>query len=58
MFIQLNNIYKGVNKMEYLEQLIQELEKSLANRYIGDDDYIESLEQDITTRMNIVHGSI
>jgi hypothetical protein len=44
--------------MEYLEQLIQELEKSLANRYIGDDDYIESLEQDITTKMHIVHGSI
>ena len=44
--------------MEYLEQLIQELNKSLANRYIGDDDYIESLEQDISIQMSIVHGSI
>ena len=44
--------------MEYLEQLITELDKSLANRYIGDIEYIESLEQDITIQMHIVHGSI
>ena len=44
--------------MEYLEQLIEELNKSLANRYIGDNDYIKSLEQDITIQMTIVHGSI
>jgi len=44
--------------MEYLEQLIKELEKSLANRYIGDSDYIEALEKDIIELHTTTLGSI
>ena len=44
--------------MEYLEQLIKELEKSLANRYIGDSDYIEALERDIIELHTTTLGSI
>ena len=32
---------------EYFENLVEELFKAEENRYIGDEDYIESLEQDI-----------
>ena len=32
---------------EYFESLVDELFKAQENRYVGDEDYIESLEQDI-----------
>ena len=32
---------------EYFESLVNELFKAEENRYVGDEDYIESLEQDI-----------
>jgi len=31
----------------YFENLVEELFKAQKNRHIGDEDYIESLEQDI-----------
>ena len=34
-----------------LEELIEELMKCLDNRYIGDSEYIESLEKDIIERI-------
>jgi len=32
---------------EYFESLVNELFRAEENRYVGDEDYIESLEQDI-----------
>ena len=32
---------------EYFESLVEELFKAEKNRHIGDEDYIQSLEQDI-----------
>lgn len=34
-----------------IEDLIEELMKCLDNRYIGDSEYIESLEKDIIERI-------
>ena len=40
-----------INMNDTLEELIEELMKCLDNRYIGDSEYIESLEKDINKRM-------
>ena len=32
---------------EYFESLVNELFRAEENRYVGDEDYIESLEKDI-----------
>jgi len=46
-----NLIYGGLIMNDTLEELIEELMKCLDNRYIGDSEYIESLEKDINKRM-------
>ena len=49
---------KPITREQHLELLIQELESSKQNRYVGDENYIQQLEDEIDTLHKQVLGTI